>query len=100
VTQPDSDGLEAAWAAVDDALSAGWTVGRTSHHVEAPERAWRVFAIDLRRRANGELLPRYWPQTFGQPIPGDHAEVLRGAAPTRDVRFARGKTITELLQAS
>jgi hypothetical protein len=43
--------LEAAWAAVHDALPAGWAVGRPSHHLAEHERPWHIIAVDLRRRA-------------------------------------------------
>lgn len=62
--------LEAAWAAVHEALPEGWSVMHPSYHVE--DRQWHVFAADHRR---GRTLPDYIEAT-GE----NEAHALRGLA--------------------
>jgi hypothetical protein len=40
--------LEAAWAAVHDALPTGWFAVRPMLHAEERERPWHVVAVDYR----------------------------------------------------
>ena len=50
MTQLDGENLAVAWGAVYDAVPTGWTVRYATHHVEAPERPWHVYATELRQR--------------------------------------------------
>ena len=62
--------LEEAWAAVDDALPAGWRVNRPEYHVE--DRQLHVFAADHRP---GRKRPDYI-----EAVGMDDAHCLRGLA--------------------
>ncbi len=74
-----TEAREAAWDAVHDALPAGWTVARPSHHIEAQERHWHVYAADLRARAKRRETLEATGWTEAEAL-RDLATLLRGFA--------------------